>query len=201
MPTRTPCSQRNQVVWELDIPLITNRFILYDMVKVLGIGGFFLALLLGGITLFAGNGDSFPYMLALVGICLGVFCLAMLFGMAVFLGNRIATRFVLTDRGARVLNISRRSKAGNRLAITLGLLRGSQGLSTAGAGMLAVAQERTEIRWSDVDKVNFHPAQRVISLMNRWRVVVRLYCTPENYGEVAGAVAARVEGRREAKQP
>jgi hypothetical protein len=65
----------DQVVWELDIPLITNRFILYDMGKVLGISGFFVTLLFGGITLFSGNGDGFPYMLALVGTCLGIFTL------------------------------------------------------------------------------------------------------------------------------
>ena len=162
----------NQVAWELDIPLITNRFILYDMSKALGISGFFLALLFGGITLLSGNGDGFLYMLALVGICLGIFGLAMVFGMVVFFGNRIPARFELNKRGARVLNISRRSKVGNRLAVVLGLFRGMQGLSTAGAGMLAVAQERSEIKWSDVRKVNFHPAQGVISLMNNWRVAL-----------------------------
>ena len=181
---------QEQITWEYDIPLITNRFILYDLIKALGISGFILVLLLAGITVFSGDLRDLPSMFALAAICLGIFCFSMLFAMLVFFGNRIPTRFELNKRGARVLNVSRRSRVGNRLAMVLGLLRGSQGLSTAGAGMLAVSQERTEIKWRDVRKIHLHPAQRVISLMNSWRVVVRLYCTPENYERVADAVTA-----------
>lgn len=188
-----------QIAWEFNIPLITNRFILYDMVKVLGISGLFLCLLFAGITIFSGHISDLPGMFQLAGIGLGIFGLALLLGMVVFFGNRMPTRFELDERRARVLNLSRRSKVGNRLAIALGLLAGGRGLSTAGAGMLAVAQERTEIEWRKVRKVHFHPAQRVISLMNSWRVVVRLYGTPENYEKVAKAVSAMAERSLKAK--
>lgn len=192
-------ADNGQISWKFDIPLITNRFILYDLLKTLAISGFVLCLLLFGIDVFSGDLSSLPYMFALAGICIGIFALAMLLGMLLFFGNRMPTRFVLTKRGARVLNLSRRSKVGNRLAIALGLFAGARGLSTAGAGMLAAAQERTELEWGKVRKVHFHPAQRVISLMNSWRVVVRLYCTFENYEKVAGAVSARAMGSLKAK--
>jgi hypothetical protein len=35
--------------------------------------------------------------------------------------------------------------------------------------------------------------------MNSWRVVVRLYCAPENYEKVAKAVTDCVAGRPKAK--
>jgi hypothetical protein len=188
-----------QIAWEFNIPLITNRFILYDIGKALGLSGLFLCLLLAAITMFFGHIRDLPDMFELAGICLGIFAVSMLLVMIVFFGNRIPARFVLDERGARVQNLGRRSKVGNRLAIVLGLLGGGKGLSTAGAGMLAVSQERTEIKWSDVRGIRYHPADKVISLMNSWRVVVRLYCTPENYEVVASTATARMEGRPKAK--
>ena len=57
-PDSKGLAEGNEVARELYIPLITNRFILYAMVRALGISGFFVALLFGGISLFSGNGDS-----------------------------------------------------------------------------------------------------------------------------------------------
>ena len=42
--------------------------------------------------------------------------------------------------------------------------------------------------WADICRVKKYPDERVISVMNNWRVVVRLYCTPENYSYVAQLV-------------
>jgi hypothetical protein len=47
------------------------------------------------------------------------------------------------------------------------------------------------VNWRDIRRVKEHPQQHVISVMNQWRVLVRLYCTPENYGEVIGRLRRR----------
>jgi hypothetical protein len=85
-----------------------------------------------------------------------------------------------------VVSLSRRGRWGNRLAVILGALAGKPGV--AGAGLLGMAQETVGVNWDDVRRVNIHAPARVISLMDSWHVVFRLYCTPQNYDVVQNAV-------------
>ena len=68
----------------------------------------------------------------------------------------------------------------------LGALAGKPGV--AGAGLLGMAQETVGVVWDDVRRLNIHAPARVISLMDSWHVVMRLYCTPQNYEVVLNAV-------------
>jgi hypothetical protein len=95
-------------------------------------------------------------------------------------------KFYLSPKGARVESLSRRGKWGNRLAVVLGALAGRPGV--AGAGLLAMSQEMVSVEWREVHRINVYPQARVISLMNSWRVVFRLYCTPGNFPEVLSSV-------------
>jgi len=106
--------------------------------------------------------------------------------MLVFFGNRFPMGFRLGPQGAAVVSLSRRGRWGNRLALILGALTGKPGL--AGTGLLGMAQETVGVAWEDVRRLNIHAPARVISLMDSWHVVMRLYCTPQNYEVVLKAV-------------
>jgi hypothetical protein len=117
------------------------------------------------------------------------FMVAVLVITVLIFGNRFPTHFAVTPEGVFYQSKSGCASKLNRAAIILGLLAGKPG--TAGAGMMAASQEARGFDWEDIHKVKEYPEQRVLSLMNSWRVVVRLYCTPENYPSVLEMVRAR----------
>ena len=69
-----------------------------------------------------------------------------------------------------------------------GLMAGKPGV--AGAGLLAMSRETEGFSWEDVHRVKVYPEIRVITLMDSWHVVARLYCTPGNFAAVRDAVQA-----------
>lgn len=178
--------------WETAFSLATNRFTIYDSLKVIGITWAIMLALFGSIFAINDSLDSvWPFFTVLAIIMLG-FLLMFMAIMLVFFGNRYPARFTLNDTGALIESRSRRARLANRAAIVAGALGGRPGV--AGAGMIAASQEAVSIAWKDVRRVNEHPDQRVISLKNGWRVVLRLYCTPENYAAARDFVRARAKG-------
>jgi hypothetical protein len=168
------------------VPLLTNRFIMYDLLKVWGISSLFLFLFLTGIAVYDWKWRAFTGMLPLVGLVSAGLLVLLILVMLGFFWNRFPMGFSLSPQGAMVVSLSRRGRWGNRLAVILGALAGKPGV--AGAGLLGMAQETTTIAWDDVRRVNIHAPARVISLLDSWHVVLRLYCTSQNYDMVLKAV-------------
>jgi hypothetical protein len=183
--------------WEISIPLVTSRFFLYDVAKAL----FWTFLIFDGIvlTIFAiqGQMDGISQFLEISGwILLGFMMMIAAIAVLIF-GNRYPMRFSVTRDGASYVSESRRAKTLNRAAIVVGLLARKPGV--AGAGFLGAASSSGGVEWEDIRAVREHPAQRVITLMNSWRAVLRLYCTPENYARVAGLVRSYMPTRTAAQ--
>lgn len=189
------------IAWERDVPLLTNRFMLYDSAKLLAWTFLIIVILMSTILLVQGEPESIPPMVGIFGLMiLGLMAMFMFVTLVVF-WNRFSMRMSVNAKGASVDSTSRVGKAGNRLAIVLGLLARRPGL--AGAGMLGAAQEHVGIDWREVHRIHEHPDAHVISIMNSWRVVLRLYCTPENYEPVLACVrdwAATGARKREARE-
>jgi len=169
--------------WETVFSLMTNRFFLYDMVKFFAWTfvsvTVFLAIMFGLVGNLAGLGHFFPIVASTLG---GLFVLTIGISLVV-LGNRYPIRYTLTDRALLWQDLSRAGRKASRLAILLGALSGSP--AAAGAGLLSKSQETGKILWKDVRLFKEHPQQGVISVKNSWRVVIRLYCTTDNYASVA----------------
>ena len=183
-----------QVVWTASVPLLTNRFILYDLAKVLGLTMGIVSLLMLVILAFSGSGRtfwadywSFLRVFAVVVAGLAVMFLAV---MLVFFGNRFVMRFRVSSDGIGWETRMRRARWSSRAAVVAGILAGKPG--TAGAGLIAASQEAGNIRWGDVRRVRLHPDLCTVSVMNGWRVVIRLFCTPENYKAVVEAMRRRL---------
>jgi len=162
---------------------------LYDLVKVVVISCLIMWVIVAVAATVAGRKVDW-FIISQFGMLAGIAALVM-FGlfaavMGLFFLNYFPMEFHLTPKRAMVKSLSRRGKVANRLAIILGVLAGRPGV--AGAGFLGLAQELVGIEWREVHRVKVHSGSRVISLMNSWRVVVRLYCTPENFGAVRRAV-------------
>jgi hypothetical protein len=160
-------------MWDTDMPLLSNRFFLYDMGKVLlGSGLLFMAayILIAAVT---GNLKSLGPVMILLSLCLFVVLFLFVLIALLFFRNVYPVRYLIGTQGIGFEMLSRRGKIASRLAIVAGLLSGEPG--EAGAGLL---------EWNDVRKIKAYPAFGVISVMNNWRVVVRIFCTPEYYPAV-----------------
>ncbi|MDP2044940.1 MAG: hypothetical protein Q8L00_01885 [Deltaproteobacteria bacterium] len=179
-------SATGEISWDFNTPLLTNQFIVYDLLKVWGFSTLFLGLLMAGIAAYDRNWRTFADMAPVVGAVSAGLLVLLILVMLVFFGNRFPMGFRLDPQGAMVVSRSRRGRWGNRLAVILGALAGKPGV--AGAGLLGMAQETVGVVWDDVRRVNIHAPARVISLMDSWHVVFRLYCTPQNYAVVLNAV-------------
>jgi hypothetical protein len=159
---------------------------MYDLLKVWGLATLFLGLLLAVMAVYDRNWGALVSITPAVGAVSAGLLAIMILVMLVFFGNRFPMGFTLGPQGAIVVSLSRRGRWGNRLAVVLGALAGKPGV--AGAGLLGMAQETVAVDWGDVRRLKVHPEARVISLMDSWHVVMRLYCTPRNYEAVLDAV-------------
>ncbi|RIK36027.1 MAG: hypothetical protein DCC58_19780, partial [Chloroflexi bacterium] len=185
------------LIWERRVPLITNRFVLWDYVRMSALGAALMIGAVGTIGLFAGEGFVLlPWQV--YAVTAAVVTTIFLFVCLVVFRNRYWMCFALTPGGV-LTESGRLPDAFNKIVVVAGALTLNPTL--AGAGLIAGSREDGFLRWSDVARVCYHERERVVSLSSAWRTVARLYCTPENYGTVAAYVRdtlAAEEARRTA---
>jgi hypothetical protein len=174
--------------WTYDIPLINNRFIVWDWLCAVLVTLVIVIVAILGIVVF----DESVELTDLAGtdvvlaIAFGALALASLIA-ALVMGNHVSAEFTLASHGV-TFQTGHRERTMMRLAVVLGVLSGRPGM--VGAGAFAVSREREHHPWGEVRKVTVHPGPRVISLSNSWRVFMRLYCPPELFDEVVRRVRA-----------
>jgi hypothetical protein len=170
------------LTWDHEMPLLSNRFFLYDMGKLFCWTALFGAVLFGAIAMVSGGARALSTLMMMLGFILfGLLFLFVLIPLVVF-RNRFQMRFLVSAHGVGWEMIDRRGRRASRLAILAGALAGSA--TGVGAGMLAVAGEKGLLAWREVRKIKAYPGLGVISIMNSWRVVARLYCRPDDYPNV-----------------
>jgi len=192
------------IEWECNVALLTNPYMLSAVAKAF-LGGSLACAALIAVPLGVGGEWSsiarIALLFALTGA--GLFVLALLV-MALFFRNSIRTAFRVDDTGVQLRQVDRAARFGNRAALVLGVLAGRPGV--AGSGALAVGEEEQALAWTGRFAASFEPGTRTITFRNGWRVLMRIYCLPENYAAVAALVAERMAaggsaGRVPAKSP
>jgi hypothetical protein len=169
------------MTWAAEMPLLTGRFFLYDFLKLFVILAAVIAALVLLMAAFSGSMETFTPLLGMFGLIIaGFIYLFALISWVVF-RNRYPVGFQIDAGGVAWVSLSRTARIANRLALVTGAVRGN--LGAAGAGLLAMSAESGRIEWNELRRIKPHPEDCVISLMNSWRVVARLYCTPENYAQ------------------
>ena len=175
------------ISWERGVPLINNRFILWDFLWVVTASVLGLAVIVALIGLLA-EGELLLIPLEILALVFGI--LAALFAVAVLLvyQNHFHMKFTVDAKQVVAVSGSKERKVNTvgRIVGVLALLAGRPGV--LGSALLATSQEVTDITWREVHRVRYYPAQRVVSLSNSWRTVLRLYCSRENYDQVAALV-------------
>lgn len=174
------------------MPLVTNPFLLYDLCKVWGIASLSILLLATALAFWEGSYEGILF--------LGKFCLAIFAGfmvlsyliMLVVFRNRWPVGYRIDDRGILMASLDRTGVWVGRIATVTGALAGRRGLTTSGAGLLSLAGRSAELSWKEFGGANFYPRQNRISLLNSWRVVVRLEIPPDRYRKIESLIRARL---------
>jgi hypothetical protein len=190
------------LIWEVSIPLLGDSLLVGSTLRVFLLAAAISAAMLTVVFAVQGEWDSIgPIWLAFGLTGLGLFGVSLLVMLLVF-GNRMHCRIGIDGSGIRFETLDRRARGGNRLLLALGLLRGST--QATGAGLIATAQEMRSLRWRGAFRAEYLPQRHQIALRNRWRRLLVVYATPENYAEVAHRIeeemqrhgtAARVQQR------
>ena len=176
--------QSGVIEWEFRVPLLTSQFMLADFARVIVLSVAIMYVLVAIMGWFAdGEFVLLPPQVFLIagGAMAALFAIACL-----LLGNHITMSFGVRPGGVDYASGSAASKW-NRAAVIVGVLAGSP--TAVGAGLIASSQEQGGWAWEELHAARYFPAQRVISLRNTWRTVLRLHCTPENYESVRVMVA------------
>lgn len=158
------------IEWDIHVPIFRNPLILRQLGLAVGIPfGILLVVLL--------------IAKAYYGVILVVllFLLTYLFILAIY-GGKYQVGFNLSSAGIRSQTLQKQAKRNrviNWLTVILGLYTGK--FTAAGAGVLAMAGQKQDIRWSAVNKVRFFDSSRTILIRAGLGNQLALFCTPDNY--------------------
>jgi hypothetical protein len=167
----------------------------WDLARVLGLALLLMTLAVVFVGVFVGEG---LVLLPLVAYVAGGGVVAALFVIAsLLLGNGYDAQFAVGPAGVLYQSGSR-GQSVSRVAILAGVLARSP--AAAGAGLIAASREVTAIPWTDVERIQIHRGPRVISLQSKWRTLLRLHCTAENFDHVSDSVRRHVQNASEARQ-
>lgn len=172
--------------WEYDIPLLTNRYMLWDFARV-----FFVVFVVSNLILLVATGFEYLsiFPLSVVGmlIFMGLFIFT-----SILLGNHVRSVFIVDEDGVGS-RVSRRMSKLNSATIAIGLIAGNP--STVGAGLLASSQGEAFHPWKNIEKATVDSRRRVITFHNSWRSVQRIYCYEDNFDQVLGYVESNLGGK------
>ncbi|WMW22019.1 hypothetical protein RE476_11690 [Methanolobus mangrovi] len=186
---------KNDIKWDIDVSILTNRFILKELLKVLGIATFVtvaivllitLPSILGGdIHSNSSNARDMKYALTLIGM---LFFFTALF-IFVYYGNMYMLSYSMDSKS--VSTISRTEQRGknsklNFLLIIIGLL--ARNPTATGIGFLASSHQDQNLKWKNIKKATFHPDSSTVTLSAGYGEKSIVFCTDDNYDEVSGFI-------------
>ena len=171
--------------WEYDIPLLTNRYMLWDFGRV-----FLTVFVLTNLILLVATGFEYQSVLSLSGVGILIF-MGLFLLTSILLGNHVRSVFIVDGEGVGS-RVSRKMSKINNATIVIGLLAASP--STVGAGLLASSQGEAFHPWKIIEKATVDRRRKVISFHNNWRTVQRVYCYEDNFEQVLCLVESNLGG-------
>lgn len=188
-------SQENYLSWEAAVPLATNRFLLYDYWTFIALAWLILTLVLAsalylltpatevltfwGLFVYAGYG---------VGLVLLTIFAFFLVASLLFLRNRFFVRYVINGQGVSYETCSGASADAGAEAKTLKRYLSLKPWLIE-EGVLRKWKLVKWIRWTQVDRLVFHPRTGVLTLSGGLLPILRLYVgDPNLYQKVSQVV-------------
>jgi hypothetical protein len=202
------------VFWERHIALVTNRFMLWDLLRF-GLALFILFELFVIPIGFVANGELVLLPPEFLAVIFGIFGAVVAFVMLVVFKNDYHIRFTLDSKralseGHLEAGIVYRALIGMQYVMSTGpigilvmLLGRGRGGNEDGEDLDGGAPSgASEMKWKDVRKVTVHRGARVVTLSSGWWFSLRLHCDEATFDEVVQRVegyVARAEDKRAAR--
>lgn len=172
-------NEKSEIKWEINISLLSNKFLIRQMIFLFLITYTIISILMGTIFLAQGVVERIPKtFLIFFLVCSGLFILSILVMFIIF-GNKLNLRFTIDKKGVLYEMIDKRAKNLNNLTIILSLLLRKPTYS--GTGLIAKSKEVIFTNFKNVSKIKNIDKQKVILLKNEWRTLMAIYCNSENY--------------------
>lgn len=167
--------------WRVDVSFLTNSYMVMDLLFVI-IG---LALGLGGILFLVTGGESIFDIFEVLVLATGALVVLTFLVVGVVFLNSVELVFKMDAEGVRY-SLSECASDLNRLAWMLGSI--SHRVNSEESSFFAVNRESAFVPWTDIKKAVFDGKKRVIMVSSTRRLLLRVYCTPENFDKVAEAI-------------
>jgi len=178
--------QTNALSWQIEIPLINNRFILWNVTKGCILSLLLLFVILGSILGLVNGMKGVEFALIACGWVFLFIMVISVFTLLVVLGNKYPLEFTLDDQGITMKSQSGRAKGIHRLTLILGLL--GQNMGAIAAGGSARAGEMFVCPWKDIKSVKLYPGKKVVAAKQNFIQTMYVFCTDENYKEVSDLI-------------
>ena len=175
------------ITWEWKAKhILTDKFVLRDMLKVIGFSGGGLMVILLSIMLFQRDWDALRRVFLLCLLVIGIFAVLALVVMLLF-GGIFRYRYTIDEASVDFEMISKKARKASSLAILLGALLGSAG--TVGAGLLAKSEQRNRIKLNELKWVLYYPKDSAIKIRGKGNPKpILLYCPPGRYEEIEAVI-------------
>ena len=176
-----------ELSWGVRIPIFSNPFIWWDSGKWLGLALFLVYLFVLFCAWSSGELSEYWGWISLIfaASAVGLTMLAVLILVGLF-HNRYAAQLTINSDGARFQSggLGKAvAEAAGEAGFTLGV--SILDISALGTGLMAFNYSDVHLPWSKVRKITAHSRYRAITLSNRWRPVIRLYCPDQKTYEQA----------------
>ncbi len=176
-----------ELSWGVRIPIISNPFIWWDSGKWLSLALFLVYLFVLFCAWSSGELTRYWACISLI-FAAGTICFTML-AVLILVGmfrNRYGARFTINSDGARFQSgglgkAVAEAAGGAGFALGVSMLGGS----ALGTGLMTFNYSDLRLPWSKVRKITAHFRYKAITLSNRWRPVLRLYCADQKTYEQA----------------
>lgn len=184
-----------RIEWDIDVSILNNRFIMKELLKVMGIATFITAgivllimlpsILSGNFYYNSSNIRDMKYALMLIGI---LFFFTALFILAYY-GNRYLLSYKMDEKGITTISREdqrRKNSKLNFLIVLAGLL--ARNPAATGAGFLAASRQDQDMKWKKIRKVVLYPKYNTIALHAGYLEKSIVFCTKENYKNISALI-------------
>ncbi len=176
--------QHIPIEWDINISILNNPLLWFQLVVVVLLSSSFLLLLLVGLNLYENHWEDIPSSLAVFSILSGGLFLA--FSLILFLlyGRGIPTKYILQNGHIEQYTFMRGKKVVGWLSLFALFSGKSAGYTAAGASLLAHSREQIAVRWKEVSQLEVFPKRKEILLRNEWRTTMQVVCPDEQFDEI-----------------
>ena len=159
--------------WDIRVPLVSNVYVLLDILIVLLV----LSLGLAGVVLAVTGFDKVYEVFRLFLIADGVMIPLLYSVMSYVFLNRFQLIYHMDTEGVQV-RVGEFESRLNQAAWRISSF--TQRYSFTGGRVHSLMNEKHSTKWIDVTRYYYDPKHRVISLTDTIRPLMRIYCTREN---------------------